>query len=743
MKDKLYFLNLGGRELVVGLGKLAQQANGSVTVRYGDTLVLVTAVMNKKPKEGGDFFPLTCDYEEKYYAAGKISGSRFIKREGRPSEEAVLSGRLIDRSIRPRFDHRMRNETQVVATILAFDGVNDPDVPALLGASLALSISNIPWNGPIAGIRVGKIGGKLVINPSYEERKGAELDILISGLAEKINMIEAGAKEISESGVAEALELGHQEIKNLIEFQKKIIAEHGVPKISVPLSEPSPELTGLMETKIAKKLEDTMYGKGDKTEKHAAKDAVEAEWKELVKEKLGDTVTTNSVEYVFHEKINEIVHRRMLERGERPDGRRHDELRTLAAEVAILPRVHGSGLFQRGETQILSVVTLAAPSAEQLFDTMEGEFKVRFMHHYNFPPYSTGEVGRIGGGGRREIGHGALAQRAMQAIIPPQDEFPYTIRLVSEALSSNGSTSMASVCASTLAMMDAGIPIKKPAAGIAMGLMTGSDGSYKVLTDIQGEEDHHGDMDFKVAGTHDGITALQMDVKIEGATIEMLKDAMAQAKEARTSILNVMTKSIAAPRAELSPTAPRIVTLKINPDKIRDLIGPGGKMINEIIDTTGAQIDVEDDGTVFVTAQNQEAGQKAVEWIKKITREIMPGELLEGRVSRIFNFGAMVEIGPKQEGLVHISELAPYRVNEVTDIVNVGDVIPVKVKNIDEQGRVNLSLKDVPGRYSDEDIEAGRARQSSFPGGLEDQIGRRGGSPTYRREDRGRGPRRR
>src|SRR3989344_5007163 len=732
-QHKTYSLQLGERELIVELGRFAEQAHGSAAVRYGDTMVLATAVMNKVPKQGGDFFPLTCDYEEKFYAAGKISGSRFLKREGRPSEEAVLSGRLIDRSLRPRFNQQIRNEVQVVTTILAFDGANDPDIPAMFGASLALSLSNIPWDGPIAGVRVGRIEGKLILNPTYEERKISDIDLLISGLSGHINMIEAGAKEVPENEMAEAIAWGHDEIKKLIDFQKKIIAEHPVVKAVVPLAEPSPELVAFMHEKIAAKLEEAMYANKSKAEKYALKDEIEAEWNALAKEKFGDTITPNSIEYVFHEAVNEIVHRELLENNRRPDGRRADELRPLSSDVGLIPHVHGSGMFQRGETQVLSVITLGAPSDEQMFDTMEGEFTKSFMHHYNFPPYSVGEVGRMGSGGRREIGHGALAERAMLPIIPPRDEFPYTIRVVSETLSSNGSSSMASVSASILALMDAGVPIKKMAAGIAMGLMMDAKGKYKVLTDIQGPEDYHGDMDFKAAGTKEGITALQMDVKIEGVTPQILQDALRQAHDARMKILDVMAQALPAPRPDLSPTAPRITSLKINPEKIRDLIGPGGKMINQIINETGAQIDVEDDGRVFVTAPDATANQEAVEWIKKITREILPGELLEGPVTRIFEFGAMVEVGPKQNGLIHISELAPYRVGSVTDIVNIGDIITVKVKNIDEQGRVNLSLKDVPGRYSEEDIAAGRAAQAAS--GSYGERPHRGGGPTYRRSD--------
>lgn len=736
MKQSKYSLQVGENQLSVELGRFAHHANG-VVVTYGETTVMAISVMSKHVKEGGDFFPLTCDYEEKFYAAGRISGSRFMKREGRPTDEAILSTRLIDRTIRPRFDPRIRNEVQAVATVLSFDGKNDPDIPALIGVSLSLAISDIPWNGPVAGIRIGKNNGKWIVNPSYGEREGSEIDLLVSGPEGKINMIESGSKEVQEDEIAEALERGAAEIARLIEFQKNIIAEHATPKTSVPLSSPSPELAALMKETFSARLEEVLFARTQKSEKYAAKDALETEWKQAAAAAFPDA-TSNTIDYVFHEETNEIVHRRALERDDRVDGRGMDEVRPLSAEVGVLPRVHGTGLFQRGETQMLSIVTLGAPSEEQLFDTMEGEFKKRFMHHYNHPKFSTGEVGKMGGGGRREIGHGALAERALTAIIPSREEFPYTIRVVSETLTSNGSTSMAAVSASSLAMMDAGIPVSTHATGIAMGLMMDNKGNYKILTDIQGPEDHYGDMDFKVAGTKNGIAALQMDVKIEGVAIPVLKEAMSRAKKARFEILAVMNEAIASPRPEPSPNAPRITILKINPDKIRDLIGPGGKMINEIIDATGAQIDVEDDGTVFVTARDAESGIRATEWIKRVTREILPGEVLEGRVSRLFPFGAMVEVAPKQEGLVHISELAPYRVEHVTDIVNIGDIIPVKVKEIDDQGRINLSLKDVPGRYSDLEGPPLRSDNARDPQGER----RRGGSPTYRREDRDRGPRR-
>ena len=704
---KNYSLSLGGKTFFVELNNWAEQANGSVLIRLGDTLVLTTAVMNPVPREGGDFFPLTIEYEEKFYAAGKILGSRFIKRETRPSEEAILAGRLIDRSLRPRFDLRMRNEVQIVVTVLSIDDQNDPDVPALLASSLALSLSDIPWNGPVACIRVGRKNGAFILNPTYEERAEAELDAAVSGTKERINMIEAGANEVTESDFGNATEWGHKFIKELVEFQEKIIAENPRGKSEIPLIKPAEELRHLMKKEFSAKVEETLYVK-DKKARAEGQKGVREEWLKRAAELFPEKFQKTAADFLFEEEINEIVHRRIIEKGERPDGRRPDELRELAATVGILPRVHGSGMFMRGETHVLSTLTLGAPGDEQIVEGMEIRTKKHFLHHYNFPPFSTGETKPMRGPGRREIGHGALAGRALLPLIPTKEEFPYTIRIVSEALSSNGSTSMASVCGSSLALMDAGVPIKKAAGGAAMGLMLNEKGAYRVLTDIQGPEDHHGDMDFKAAGTRDGITAVQMDVKIAGLTPEMLHDVLEQARKSRLQILDLMDSVISKPRPELSPWAPRVNIIKINPEKIGALIGPGGKGINEIIAQTGAQIDIEDDGTVFITSPAEEGMKKALSLIKQITRELKAGELLEGRVSRILDFGAMVEVGPRQDGLIHISELAPWHVERVTDIVKLGEVVPVKVKNIDEQGRVNLSLKDVPGRYSEEEIARGR-----------------------------------
>ena len=712
MHEREFSIDVGPSRIAVSLTALAGQSNGRVIVSHGETTVLVTAVMSKTPRESGDFFPLTVDYEEKFYAAGKILGSRFVKRENRPSEEAILTARLIDRTIRPRFDLRMRNEVQIVATVLSLDDKHDPDIAAILGASLALSLSDIPWDGPVAAVRIGRNDGTWLINPSFEERSSGELDLVVSGTAAKINMVEAGAREVSEAAIAEALERGQAEIKRLIAFEEEIIASATPAKIPVTLFETSGPIRQALVSNFSKKIEEALWTT-EKASRNAALAALKEEWRAAAAREFPDA-TPGQLEYLWEDELDVVVHRRIVERGERPDGRRADEIRTVTAEVGVLPRIHGSGLFTRGETQALATLTLGSPRDEQLIEGMEVRGKRRFMLHYNFPPFSTGEVKPMRGPGRREIGHGALAARAVAPLIPSKEEFPYTIRVVSEILSSNGSSSMASVCGSTLALFDAGVPVKKPAAGIAMGLMMEgktTNPKYVILTDIQGPEDHYGDMDFKAAGTADGLTALQMDVKIEGVSVAMLEETMAQARKARLEILAIMAKAIPAPRPNLSPYAPRVTVLKIDPEKIGTLIGPGGKMINSISAASGADISVEDDGSVFITAENEAAMATAVAMVTQITREFKPGELLEGTVTRIFPFGAMVEVGPKREGLVHISELAPWHVNEVEDVVKSGEKIPVMVRNIDEQGRLNLSLKSVPGRYSAEDI----ARAESAP----------------------------
>lgn len=675
MQSKKFKTEVGGKELLVEIGKLAEQADGSVTVKYGDTVALVTCVMGNEPREGVNYLPLMVDYEEKLYAAGKIKGSRFIKREGRPTDEAVLSGRLIDRVLRPLFNPKIRNDIQVVITVLSFDGENDPVIPGLIGASVALSISNIPWNGPIGCAFVS--------------------DLIVAGAKDKINMIEGGVNEVSEKSIIEALKLAQGQIKKLVDFQEKIIKELKPEKLELELPKPDSKLVEEVEKFINDKLEKALY-QPSKVERMDDVNKLKEDLGHFIEGKYeSDEEIARQALDIFEEKIDEMVHKNILEKEKRPDGRKLDEVREISCEVGFLPRTHGSGLFTRGQTQALSVVTLGPPGAEQLFDEMELEGKKRFMHHYNFPPFSVGEVRPMRGPGRRDIGHGALAERALIPLVPSNEEFPYTIRVVSEILSSNGSSSMASVCGSILALLDAGVPIKDNAAGIAMGLMLDiNSGKYKILTDIQGPEDHHGDMDLKIAGTRKGVTALQMDVKVEGLSIEILENTLAQAKKARGEILNKMEAVMKKPRPDLSPHAPRVYVIQINPERIGDVIGPGGKVINKIIDETGASIDIEDDGTVFVASEQAEGGKKAITWIKSLTRELKAGEIFQGKVVKVTDFGAFVELVPGQDGLLHISELAPKekKVKNIEDLIHRGDTITVKIKSIDDLGRVNLTL---------------------------------------------------
>lgn len=690
-----------GRTLAVELGRLAQQTNASAVVRYGDTVVLATVVLSKTVRDGIDYFPLTIDYEERLYAAGKIKGSRFIKREGRPTDEAILSGRLVDRSVRPLFDERVRNDVQVVLTVLSFDGENDSDIPSLVAASLALSISDIPWAGPIAGIRVGRINGEWVLNPTYEARQKSELDLVVSGTADRVLMLEAGAKEIPESVFLEAVLFGQKHMRPVFNLISELSREYGRPKLDTSVFageelDLEEEVTNKVRTWSTEQLHSRFFN-GAQVTKHARQAILEDLKSELdqylMKEQIGKERRKIALD-LFEGIVEDEVSRLVIEEGRRVDGRSLAEIRPLSVEVGVLPRTHGSALFSRGETQVLSAVTLGSPGDEQQLDTMEESGKKRYMHHYNFPPYSVGEVGRMGGAGRREIGHGALAEKALLPVLPSKEEFPYTVRVVSEVLSSNGSSSMASTCGSTLSLMDAGVPIKTPIAGIAMGLASDSRGRYKILTDLQDLEDGKGGMDFKVAGSEVGITAVQLDTKTHGLSQEIVEETLAAAKTARLKILEEMTKIIAEPRSELSPFAPRIVTIHINPERIRDVIGPGGKVINEIIDKTGvASIDIEQDGTVFICSASKEGMDKAVEWVKSLTREVVVGEIYQGVVTRLMDFGAFVEILPKQEGLVHISELAPYRVNQVSDIVKAGQPVTVKVIEIDDMNRINLSMR--------------------------------------------------
>ena len=678
-------------------GLLAGQANGSVTVRYGDTIVLATAVMSKGASRITGYFPLMVDFEERYYAAGKIKGSRFIKREGRPSDDAILSGRGVDRTIRPLFDSRMRNDVQVIITVLSYDGENDPDILAITAASTALAISDIPWAGPVAAVRVGKINDEFILNPANGETTESSLDLVLSGTKSKINMIEASAKEVPEEEILKAFEFGFEAIKKITSFVEDIVKEVGKPKVAPALLKGSPEFEEkIKEILISEGLAEALYDKD--------KQVIEEKIKNI-KEKAAEYIQANFaddaeklkevMEQIFEEVSDEVVHQNILEKEQRPDGRKLDEIRQITCQVGILPRTHGTGLFTRGETQALTVTTLGSPGDEQVIDTMEVDMKKRYIHHYNFPPYSVGEVRPMRGPGRREIGHGALAEKALIPVLPSKDEFPYTILLVSEILSSNGSSSMASTCGSTLSLMDAGVPIKRPVSGIAMGIIVDpkNDEKFKVLTDIQGLEDHFGDMDFKAAGSEIGITALQMDVKLDGVTLPMLEMTLKQSKINRMEILGKILAAIPSARTEMSQYAPRIIIIKINPEKIRNVIGTGGKIINQIIDETGVQIDIEDDGSIFITSVDAESAKKAKEWIDNLTHEVKPGEIFNARITRIMNFGAFAEILPGQEGLIHISELADYRVEKVEDIVNIGDIVPVKVREIDSQGRINLSLK--------------------------------------------------
>ena len=695
MKEQRWELPLGGRTLEITTGFLAQQASGSAKVRYGDTVVLATAVMSKDASRVTGYFPLMVDFEERYYAAGKIKGSRFIKREGRPSDEAVLAGRAVDRTIRPLFNHRMRNDVQVIATALCYDQENDTGTVAMIGASAALALSDIPWNGPIGAVHVGYVDGTYVLNPSNEERAKSSLDLLVSGTKDKLNMIEAGAEQVSEEILVGAIEFGLQSIKQIAEFIEMIRTEAGREKaLPALLAAPADVEAAIAGQFRFYKLNEALY-LPNKKEVALRIETIQSEVKAYIEKTWPEEAGSYKevAKEIFEEVSDAIVHENILKSEKRPDGRKLTQIRPLDAVVGVLPRTHGSAVFTRGETQVLNVTTLGAPGDEQIIETMETDTKKRYIHHYNFPPYSVGEVRPMRGPGRREVGHGALAEKALMPVLPTKEEFPYTMLLVSETLASNGSSSMASTCGSTLSLMDAGVPIKAPVSGIAMGIIVGDEAHYKVLTDIQGLEDHYGDMDFKSAGTAAGVTAIQMDVKLDGVTVNMVRDVLMQAKDARAEILETMLAAIPAPRPELSTYAPRIITLHINPEKIRDVIGPGGKMINQIIDETGVSIDIEDDGSVFITSSNADGAKKAVEWIRNITRSVQAGEVFQGRVTRLMNFGAFAEVLPNQEGLIHISELADYRVERVEDIVKVGDIVTVKVKAIDDQGRINLTMK--------------------------------------------------
>lgn len=706
MEIKQYQVKAGNKSLIIEFSNLAEQANGSVMIKMGDTVVLASAVMGAEDRTDLDFFPLLVDYEEKYYAAGKIYGSRFLRRESRPSDIAILNSRLIDRTIRPLFSSKMRREVQVVVTCLSIDEKNDPDILGIIAASLALGVSNIPWQGPVAAVRISWSEEKgFLVNPEYEERDEACFNITISGADDLINMIEAEANEAPEDIVKQAIQKGQEEIASINKQLREIIAKVGIPKEEVMLKEWDGELEKKIENFIEDKLESAIYIK-NKSERNAQIASIKQELMDHLKSEAYSSESLVDIDPIFNEQINKIVHQNILKNDKRPDLRKLDEVRPLDIMIDILPRPHGSALFMRGETHVLSVVTLGSPSDVLLLQGMEFTGKKRFLHHYNFPAYSSGEVGPLRGPGRREIGHGALGEKALLPIIPSQEEFPYTIRVVSEILSSNGSTSMAATCASSLALMAAGVPIKTHVAGIAMGLMTDKSstgkamGEYKILTDIQGPEDHYGDMDFKVAGTKNGITALQMDVKIEGVDKKILAEILDEAKKARLFILGKMNQVISEPRKNLSPFAPRIFVLKIKKDQIGNLIGPGGRIINKIIDDNEVAIDIEEDGTVFVTAPSDEKAQAAIAEIKNVTKEFVEGEVVKGKVSQIRDFGAIVDLGGKKEGLLHISELAPWRVDKVEDVIHRDEELDLKIKKVEDNGKISLSLKDIryPGR---------------------------------------------
>ncbi len=700
-KKKQFSIEVGGKTLSYEISELAGQANAAVLARYGDTVVLATVVMSAKDAPL-DYLPLKVDYEERFYAAGKIIGSRFIRREGRPSDEAILAGRVVDRAIRPLFNDRLRRDVHIVVTVLEIDEENEPEFVGLMGASLALAISDVPWNGPVAGVGIAEKDGKFLINPTNSDVKGGyAFDAFVAGIPDRINMIELAGDDAVEARVIKGFAEAQKEINRLIEFQTGIVKEIGKPKVEVKFSEPEPALIAAISEFLAEKLEQAIYHplKLEQASKIGKlKNEMFAHLKETFEEFDG-----KAADFLFEDEINKLVHANILEKERRPDGRRLNELRALDGEVALFHRTHGSALFVRGNTQALGMSTLAPTSAEQLIETMETNEKRRFMLHYNFPHFSVGEVGSSRGPGRREIGHGSLARKAVEPLLPPKDKFPYTIRVVSEILSSNGSSSMATVCASVLSLMDAGVPIKKPAAGIAMGLMieqgqaTGSKQQrYKVLTDIQGPEDHHGDMDFKVAGTEDGVNALQMDVKVDGVTLEMLGAGLAQAKEARLEILKFMKTLLASPRPKISPFAPKIRALKINPEKIGALIGPGGKVINGLIAKYAlTSIDVEENGDVFIFSDKEESADAAMAEVAAITKEFKVGEIVEGTVLRILDFGAIVDLGGGKDGMVHVSELKEGFVKQVSDVLKEGDFVKAKIIRADADGRIGLSIKQL------------------------------------------------
>jgi polyribonucleotide nucleotidyltransferase len=721
---------IGNKDVIIEAGKFAEQAGGAVTVRMGDTVVLATATMSNTIRSGIDFFPLSVDYEERLYAAGRIPGS-FFRREGRPAERAILTARITDRPIRPLFPKDLRNEVQVIITALSHDQEHPVDMLSVIGASAALMISNIPWEGPIGGVRVGLVNGEIVVNPTIPEMENSQLDLRLAGTKDAIIMVECGAEEVDEATMVRAMRTGHEAMQDVVRVQEEMRTQIGKLKATYEPAKSNAALTERIRARVENQVADIVATRPDRDEREAQlddlRDIVLAEYAEAA-EGI-EVFSADQIKASYEDVVAAEVRRRILDEGVRPDGRGPKDIRTLSAEVGIVPRVHGSGLFQRGQTQVLSVATLGTPSDVQKLDGLDPEEDKRYMHHYNMPPFASGEASPLRGPKRREIGHGALAETALRSMIPPEDEFPYTLRVVSEVLSSNGSTSMASVCGSTLALMDAGVPIKRPVGGIAMGLI--SDGRKNVvLTDIQGLEDHIGDMDFKVAGTEQGITALQMDIKIKGISDQILSDALAQAREARLQILDVMRKAIPEPRKQLSPFAPRMTVLKIDPEKIGAIIGPGGKTIRGMQDKFGVKIDIEEDGTVYVSATDGPSADRAVESIMGMTEDAEIGRIYTGKVTRVEPYGAFVEFLPGKDGLVHISQLSDHRVERIEDEVQIGDELMVMVTDIDPTGKVRLSRQAVLEDWTPEEArERDRGGRSGGGGGRGggDRGGRGGG----------------
>jgi polyribonucleotide nucleotidyltransferase len=722
LQPKTVSRDIAGRKLTLETGKLARQASAAVTVRYGDTIVLVTAVNSPNLREGADFLPLTVDYEERMYAAGKIPGG-FIRREGRPTQEATLASRLTDRTIRPLLPKTWRHEIQVVVTVLSTDQENDPNLLGIIGASAALSLSEVPFAGPASGVTVGYTNGKLVLNPLLSELAQSQLDLAVCSTRKNTVMVEAGAKEVPEDILIEALKFGHEANQAIIELQEEFIKDIQKPKLEAPEPWNRPEILAAI-SEIAANRMSGIIGMSNRDSREAAEKVI----KDDLIEKLKDRFAPEDIITGYDTRIKAMMRASILERSFRMDGRGLLDIRNITCEVGLLPRTHGSALFNRGETQVMTTVTLGSQAQRQQLDGLGIEETKHYIHHYNFPPFSTGETGRIGTTGRREIGHGALAERALVPVIPGQEEFPYTIRLVSEALGSNGSTSMASTCGSTLALMDAGVPIKKPVSGIAMGLVTDEKGNFAVLNDIAGVEDFYGDMDFKITGTKDGITAVQLDTKLKGISLEILAKAIRQAHDGRMYIMDIMLKTIPEPRKEMSPYAPRMYKISINPDKIGSVIGSGGKTIRAIIEKTSSSIDIDDNGTVVIGSSDEKSARKAIEIIEGLTKEIEVGTIYTGKVTRILNFGAMVEILPGKEALVHVSELAETRVEKVEDVAKVGDEITVKVIEVDHMGRINASRKAMFEKEERPRTQQSRPFRDSRSGG--------GGRPPFRRDER-------